>query len=330
MKNVHVETARFEEQDGHIAEKPGFSHTITFDREGRLIEQVNRNPDGSEWRTVNVYSNSDKLLATRAYNPSGVLTSEVRYTYDDEGRLIAERHIDQVGKLCTPITYAYDSEGRKQRLQECDFSGDVSLMIGIEDTHTAVSAGVAKTVETRYDRRGDAVEVKVFDADGALVSRVEITRDALGNPLEEVQYVGDVLPFGACASGSCSTKGMGALTGEQKAEFAAEIARLFAPGTPMSKHTHRYDTEGRLVESKLTMMGMEAGRRIFTYDDAGNKSEEVNYGGDGEFASKTIFTREYDALGNWTQELVSTASRWDAEFGLSTPLHVTRRVIVYW
>jgi len=172
------------------------------------------------------------------------------------------------------------------------------------------------------------VEVKVFNTDGALVSRVEITRDARGNPLEETQYVGDV-SFGPNASDSCSTEEMEALTEEQKAELAAEVARLFSSGTPMSKHEHTYDTEGRLIESKLTMMGMEVSRQTFAYDELGNKSEEVSYIENGT-ESKVVFTREYDEYGNWTRELLSNASTWDAEFGLSTPAHVTRRQITYW
>jgi hypothetical protein len=126
-----------------------------------------------------------------------------------------------------------------------------------------------------------------------------------------------------------STGEMGLVTEEQKAEFAAELARLFSPGTPMSKHTHRYDGEGRLVESELTMMDMKANRQTFTYDDAGNKVEEANYDEEGKLAGKAIFTREYDAFGNWNKEIVSAASTWDAEFGLSKPVHVTYRVITY-
>jgi hypothetical protein len=326
VKSVYVETARLEAQDGRITEKPWFSHIITFDQEGRLIEQTNCNPDGSGWRTINEYSDSGGLMVTRGYDPSGALSSERRYVYDDEGRLIAEQYVTQGGRVTTPTTYAYDSEGQKIKTQEYDFSGEANVLIGIEGTHTSVSASEARRVDTRYDRRASAVEVKVFNGDRALVSRVEIARDALDNPLEETQYVGDVFSFGACASDSCPPAQTEALTKDQK----AELARLVPPGTVMSKHTHRYDADGRLVESKLTVMGMEASRQVFTYDDAGNKSEEASYGEDGKLASKAIFTREYDAHGNWSKELVSTASSWDAEFGLSTPAHVTRRVITYW
>src|ERR687893_218181 len=124
VKSVHVVIAQLEEQGGQLTERPWFSHTTTFDRDGRLIEQVNRNPDGSEWRTVNDYSDSGVLSATRHYDPSGVLNSEVRYLYDGGGRMIAEQHVTQDGRVSTPTTYAYDGEGRKIKNEEYDFPGE--------------------------------------------------------------------------------------------------------------------------------------------------------------------------------------------------------------
>jgi hypothetical protein len=330
VESVLVETAQFEEQAGQITEKPWFSHTMTFNQDGWLTQQINRNPDGSEWRTVSDYSDSGKLLATRSYEPSGAIVGDVRYIYDGEERLVAEQHITPDGKVTTPTTYAYDIGGGKIKIQELDFSGNANVMVGIEGTSTFIGAGEVKRVETRYDDWGEAVEVKVLNTAGSLISRVEITRDVRGNPLEETQYVGDVVPFGPCWSGSCSTEEMKSLTEEQKAEFAVEVAQLFSPGTAMSKHTHKYDVEGRLIESKLTMMDMVASRQTFSYDEAGNKSEELSYNEDGALGSKAIITRDYDEHGNWSKELVSTVSSWDAGFGLSTPAHLTRRTITYY
>jgi hypothetical protein len=203
-------------------------------------------------------------------------------------------------------------------------------MIGIEGTDTAIAARDVKRVETRFNTNSEAIEVKIFNAEGLLFCRVEIVRDALGNPLEESQYVGDVYPFVPCASDPCGTEAITELTEEQKAELAEEAAQLFSPGALISKHSHKYDMEGRLVESKLTMMGMEATHQIYTYDDLGNKSEEVNYDADGKVASKVIFTREYDEHGNWAKELVSTKLDVDTGLGLLAPVHVTRRVLAYW
>ena len=330
VKNVFVEMARFEKQDDEIVEKPWFSHSSSFNRDGQQIEYVVRNPDGSEWRTVSDYSDSGNLLATRSFDAAGAFHSEMRYVYDANDRLTAEQRVTSEGSVTTLATYAYDDAGFKMKIQELDHPAGENVMIGIEGANTLVNTGEAKRVESRYDERGEVVEVKIFKIDGAVVCRVEIARDAEGNSLEETQFVGDSFPFGACESDSCSTEEIAALTEEQKAEAAAEFARIFSPGTAMSKNTHRYDAEGRLIESKLTMMGMEISRQTFAYDEFGNKSEEVSYNENGMLSTKALFEREYDEHGNWTTELVSGASSWDAEFGLSTPAHVTRRRITYW
>jgi hypothetical protein len=329
VRSVRVETAQLRQQDGQLTEEPWFSHSITFNRDGDVVEQNYRNPDGSEWRAVNDYSDSGQLLATRHHEASGALISELGYVYDDKGRLIAESYITQEGEVTTLTTYAYDEEGRKTKIQEFAFAEGENAFIGIEGMNTGVSASGAKRIETRFDERGDAIEVKVFDAAGTLTNRVEITRDEHGNPLEETQYVGDTSPFGHCSGEASRTEEAVELTEDQKAEYEAEIARMFAPGTAMSKHVQTYDEEDRLTESRLMMMGMEVNRRTFAYDEFGNKSEEVSYRMGGAFEGKAIFARDYDNRGNWTKELVSSASSRDAEFGLSTPVHVTRRTIIY-
>ncbi len=106
VKNVQIVTAQCEEQNGQITEKPSFSYTITFNKQGQVVEQVNRNPDGSEWRSVNDYTDSGNLLATRSFDPKGALNSEVRYIYDANDRLTAEQHVDLDGRVTTPATYA--------------------------------------------------------------------------------------------------------------------------------------------------------------------------------------------------------------------------------
>lgn len=321
VKNVFVEMAQFEEQNDEIVEKPWFSHSSSFNRGGQQIEYVVRNPDGSEWRSVYDYSDSGNLLATRSFDAAGAFHSEMRYVYDANDTLIAEEHVTADGSVTTLATYVYDDAGFKMKIQKLDYPGGENMMIGIEGANTFVNNAEAKRAESRYDEHGEVVEVKVFNIDGAVVCRAEIARDAEGNPLEETQFVGDSFPFGACESDSCSTEEMAALTEEQKAEAAAEFARIFSPGTAMSKNTRRYDAEGRLIESKLTMMGMEISRQTFAYDEFGNKTEEVSYNENGMLSTKALLTHEYDDHGNWTTELVSSAS---------TPAHVTRRRITYW
>lgn len=326
VKSVLAETARFEERGGQLTEKLLFSHTMIFNQEGWLTEQSNSSPEGWESRGVSDYSDSQKLLRTRNYGAAGALVADVTYVYDDKERLVAEQHVSQDGTVSTPITYAYDDAGLKVKIQKLEFHEDVHLMIGIEDSISTITADNANRIETRYDNRDKAVEVRAFDTAGSLVSRVEIVRDERGKPVEETQYQGDVVRFGP---GSCSTEEIESLTEEDRAEFDAAVAQMFSPGTVLSKHIHKYDVEGRLIESELMMMGMVLGRQTFAYDEAGNRSEEISHNVEGT-AGKTIYTREYDEHGNWTKELVSTVSNWDAEFGLSTPAQVTHRTITYY
>ena len=85
-----------------------------------------------------------------------------------------------------------------------------------------------------------------------------------------------------------------------------------------------------MVALAVPMMGMDSGRRTFAYDKAGNKTEEMSFNEDRTLGSKALFTREYDEHGNWTKELVSTASSLDVELEQSMPVHLTRRTITYY
>ena len=329
VESVRVEVAEFKEEDGGRVEQPWYGYTIRFNHDGNVVEHVHHNPDGTAWRTTSDYSEAGELIATKNYDASGRLAGGVRYVYE-EGRLVAEQAVAPDGAADTRVTYVYDPEGLRTKTEILNFDGEADLIIGIEDTNTSVAARDAKRIETRYDAQGAAVEVLAYNPEGALIARVEIARDARGNPLEETQYLGDVVSFGQCSTDACSTEEQAPLTEEQQAELATELARVFAPGAPVSVHTHRYDGRGLLVESKLTMMGMQVSRQTFAYDEAGNKVEEASYDEDGSLQSKAIFTRKYDERGNWTEEVVSTASSWDAEFRLSTPQHATRRAITYY
>lgn len=330
VKTVHVESSQYRvQEDGQTIEMPGYNPTTIFNRDGWIIEQFHKNPDGSKWRIVSDYSEKGMLITTRSYHNSDVPIGEVKYIYDDKGRLTAEQYKEQNGKIMTPTTYFYNSEGRKTKIQELDFTEDEMVVIGIEGTNGGIFVGGAKRVETLYDYQDGVVEVKIFNSDGALLSRAELIRDADGSLVEETQYLGDIVEFSPFASGSEAAKEMAALTEQQRTEAEREAARIFSPGSVISKRIHKYNESGMLTETKQTMMGMETERQTFAYDEYGNKSEEVNYHGDG-FESKTIFTRDFDANGNWTREEVSTTSSSNAETEITNAVSVTRRTFTYY
>lgn len=332
VKSVQVESTQYRVQEyGQTIEIPGYSPTMIFNRDGWIIEQFHQNPDGSKWRIVNDYSETGKLITTRSYNNSDVPISEVKYIYDDKGRLTAEQYKDQDGKITTPTTYIYDSEGRKLKIQELPFIEDAGVMIGMEGANSGIGyAGRISRSETRYDDRGEEIELKIFNSDGTLVGRMEVTRDDCGNLLEETHYHGDVVEFSEPAPDSKAAKEMATLTEEKKTDLEAKTGRMFSPGSVMSKNIYKYSEAGMLIEIRQTMMGMEAGRQTFTCDELGNKSEVINYFGNDSSGNKVIYTRNYDSNGNWTKEIVSTISNSNESAGHTTHVSETRRTITYY
>ncbi|HMG35393.1 MAG TPA: hypothetical protein VKM94_15750 [Blastocatellia bacterium] len=341
VKTVHVEAVEFEDSDGRLIESPWYKHTIVFDEAGWLMEHVNHMDDNSDWRKINEYSDSGVLIATRVYT-DGELSSEVRFRYDERQRLVAEEHQESDGRITTPITYAYDPDGRRTRIEhfEClpehkeeveALVDDCRRVIGTDETDysISVSASQVECVVTRYDEEDEVVEVKIFNTEGGLLLRVRIERDARGNALEETTYNGDVVPFSPCESGTCSTEESTEATEGENWRIAADVAKAFTPGAAVSRQIHHYDAEGRLIESTLTMMGLEVHRQTFAYDEAGNQSEVIRHPMDDSLTHKGVFSREYDQQGNWTKEFV-TATSSDSEFKVFVPVSVTRRVITYW
>jgi hypothetical protein len=332
VKSVAVESIQYQVQENaESIEMWGYSPTTIFNRDGWIIEQFHQNPDASKWRIVKDYSETGKLTVTRSYNNSDVPINEVEYIYDDKERLKAEQHKDQNGKITIPTTLIYDSESRKLKIQDLSFIEDAGVMVGMEGTNSAICyAGKISRSETRYDNRGEEIELKIFNTDGALVGRMEATRDDDGNLLEVTHYNGDIVEFSEFEPNSKAAKEMAALSEEKKAEIEEESARMFSPGSVMSKNIYKYNEAGMLIETKQTMMGMETGRQTFTYDAFGNKSEVINYFGNDSSGNKVIYTRNYDSNGNWTKEIVSTISHLEGSAGLTIHLSETRRTITYY
>lgn len=251
VKTVQEESAEYKEQDGQVVEEPShYRYTLTFNRNGNLVETAHRNPDGT-WRTLNDYSDDGKLLRSRAYDSLGGLSPEVRYIYDAQQRVSVAQTVNKDGKVTRAITYSYDAENRKTKTETLDVPGDVSIGLSGQ---MWVNAPFAKQVVTRYDEHDAESQVTVYNAEGALVRRLESKRDARGKVLEERQYLGDVPPFSVSPPSSSPGEQI-TLSEEQKAEIDAEIRRRFPPGMVMNSVIYRYDDEGRLIEKKARMMG---------------------------------------------------------------------------
>lgn len=367
VKAVHTQTARFKEKDGQWQETSWHEHTTAFDARGNVTEEVYRSPDGSAFRSVYTYDAAGRPAGVAHYDRGGSLTGKLTYAYDDRGRLIEETYQDAGGTRSHRKSFAYDADGRKTAEEvfddgyfeaRADAADDASgggaadgaicaapgadIMIGVEGTDVSVSASGARALRTFYDPRGNPTEVRVLGARGRLIQKILLTYDPEGRLVGEAHYgVGELFPCGEQTRWSrllapaavrlvrayVLLRSLYAARGDLK-----KVARSLACGPLMSETTYAYDAQGRQTERVVNFWGVTFSRTKFVYDEHGDKAEEIyEHGrGDASQTSKAVFTREYDGHGNWTRELVSSASSWDVEFGTSVPSHVTRRAITYY
>lgn len=363
VQSVRVELVRFEEENGRRTEKPWYGYSLSFNPEGQITAHVHYHPDGSSWRTSNDYSEAGKLLATRSYDASGQLSHQVRYVYDADGRLAAAHTVRARGEMTSPVTYSYYTQGRKTKTEvieyeeACGVAGDngkaascatgdaggAHIMFALEGTDSAFGVPGARTVKTIYEPSGKPVELAFYGARGALLQKVVLTYDAGGRLIEETQYgSGGLFPCGSQRGWARWLAPVGLrlakafLFGRSAYLYSVrrgelrKVGRSMLYGTLLSETAYAYDAQGRRSERVIRFCGSTGERTGYSYDKEGNQVEEASYDECGSLHSKAIFTRKVDGHGNWTEEIVSSASSWEAEFGLSTPQHVTRRALTYY
>ncbi|MDT5123181.1 MAG: hypothetical protein QOC96_2663 [Acidobacteriota bacterium] len=92
-----------------------------------------------------------------------------------------------------------------------------------------------------------------------------------------------------------------------------------------------YDRQGKRVDNSyyLVSNSSQVGREEYAYDDKGNISEMTVRDNSNNVLSKEIYTYEYDAVGNWTKMITSTAVYGGGKVR-QQPTEVTYRNIAYY
>ena len=366
VRSVEIVSLRSEEESGERVEKPFHTQRMAFNTQGHLTESISFSPDGASFRMAYTYDAEGRLSETNYYDTGNVLSSRTLYRYDGQGRLERETNYNADGAEVDSKTFSYDAEGRKteelvlhraslepEATQDYDTGGEqvegvscetqgMSIAVGVEGTDSAFSAPGARVIETFYDARGNAAELRFYGEREKPLGRVVFTYNEAGKLSEEVHYgLGEMF---ACGPQSRLARLLSpVLLRLAKATFfltcvyscAArrewrKAARSFRYGALISETVYAYDAGGRRTERALRMAGRIMHRTGYAYDERGDKVAEIEHDEDGSLLHKTLFAREYDAHGNWTREIVSVASTWDIEFGTSMPSSTTRRTITYY
>jgi hypothetical protein len=298
VRSVRTDVFHFAREGDEVREKPWYHSTVGYNDAGYVTEQVTQNPNGTVSRNTYRYDGEGRLAETRG-EVDGVGSGRTVYLYDSLGRLSYELSLE-----------ADESEGRQtRRFYDAEGSYTEEFTVEKEEAEKAPAGARASFIRTRRDAADQPLEVRFYAADGGLLYRIVYHYNERGRLTDMEQRTGDAplfdLPAGANPAGS------------RLAEFPA----LFSPDTALSTVRYRYDEQGRRIESATWIGPHCTERRVYEYDERGEKSAERRYGRDGQLASGETFEREYDARGNWVREIVRQGGE---------PSVGTRRTILYY
>jgi hypothetical protein len=302
-----------------------------FRTDGSLVRRWHHNPDGSEWTSTHEYDATGRLVSVRTSNTIGLIDFHL-YDYDFAGRLVRVVDRSEDGRDRIAESYEYDATGRKKKTLYVDLAAQRSnthYFWGVDGSDTGYSAPGTATVTTLHNTREQPTEVILHDVAGRLLSRVELVYDHEGHLVEEAQTrVAETLPPEM-------------LAGMNPAQLEA-VRRLFGAGG--DRRLHRYDAQGRRIETCSTLFGpLGRDRKTMVYNDHGDQIGEVSEDehreysiddtGLSERATKESVTRaearfhyEYDARGNWIKKVVEARGAADQDFSLSS---LEQRTLAY-
>ena len=257
----------------------------------------------------------------------GDLPNTSIYEYDAEGRLqrIIRRHAD--GRERIAETYEYSTDGLKQKTQHPEIPEQVgcgAIHWTVEGTDVSYSADGAAAIVLRYDHREQPVEATFMGRDGRILTRVSLTYDERGLLVDETQTILEVvLPEEALAQIPASER--------------EKLQAMFGGGRVQAHRVHRYDADGRRIETTSTMFGgLGEDRRTWDYNERGDRIQEIDEsthqsgsldengrlvddaGSPKTTRSEARFLYDYDSHGNWVKKVVEGRSDPNADFRVST------------
>ena len=279
---------------------------IEFRPDGSLQRRWYKNPPpiSSEWTNVYEYTDDNRLAAERT-EQRGAVTATKLYEYDSVGRLSRVIILDEGGKQRVAETYSYDDTGTKKKITHIAPqlpSGSCGTMFGVEGSDVAYGAPGATNITSIYDERGRPVGHLFHDSNEELVSRIDFRYDDRGNLLEEV----------------CSWQ---KLPPEMIADISPEQMEAMRMLFTFSRK-HRYDEQGRKIETLSNMAAKDFDLETFAYNEHGDvisqisesSHSEYDFGEGGGLTPKPDSTRsnrseaqfryQYDSPGNWIEKIV--------------------------
>jgi hypothetical protein len=288
---------------------PTMRHEAEFDSEGHLTRQTVHNPDGSVFEMRNTFSQTGLLLKTTRQMNGGALAETIN-EYDDSGRI---RRACSSTRSRDIASYSYDEHGRMKKVQTSqaeDYQPNLSHSGNFISHDRAPNLPCGGSATTVYDEQQRPTEIEVRDELGELVRRVTRIYDEKGDILEEAEFLPDPVAIIPKQSRERILNNAGA----SAEDFRDQLSKLLAGRSGLWSVRYERDPQGRAIRTRRRAFNREETIET-SYNDHGDLSREITRGaasGDspdlGPLYSEAIHTYQYDANGNWTEEIVSHRS----------------------
>jgi hypothetical protein len=302
-----------------------------------MVEVRHHNPDGREWTTSHTYDAGGLLREIETCDGTGPVSKSIYY-YDSIGHIerVVARAADGTENTVQTFTYDEQHKTHTQHFHPAPGRLGAGVMYSIEGSDAAVSAPGATSMTTVYDDHDRPVETLFHDSQRRILSRVTLHYDDAGRVVEESQTteMEEALP----------TEMLDQLNPAQ----LQSIKAVFGLGEGRQKWTrvHRYDDEGRRIETVFHFGTLGGERKTMAYNDHGDLSEEKSYRARNELSfddqgrvvegkepspgeaptAEARFYHQYDEHGNWIERSGATRSQSDKPF---VQCSVERRSLTY-
>ncbi len=247
----------------------------SFSPDGRLLERLHQNPDGSSWSMIFRYAES-RLIEKEHFGTEADAHQLFSYRYDPLGRLerVMLHSPTEGGRVFESLHYAADGTRTSTSYSApLDDTKRKNVAVCVDSMlHMSTDAVAIMTVFDSNDRPSRKV---LYDAGDRVIRRVGFRYDSRGLLLEEGELI----------------------VGRIRDDF---------------RNVYQYDALGRQVEVDRRWSGFGRGRRTFAYNQHGDIAQEnieQNSWLIGEQECETWtqrFAYQYDPYGNWTERSTGT------------------------
>ncbi|MDQ3749072.1 MAG: hypothetical protein M3367_08690 [Acidobacteriota bacterium] len=344
VKQLYARTVTLSERDRNIPAEFQSLRFARYDEAGNKVEEAHYNSDDSLlFKTVYAYDSAGKVIEQVNFDTNESLMFKTVFEYDRDGRLIERKSFGADGSLESSIRPTYTAEGLRIEEETLPFSeenSDIDCIIGIEETDLSFSARGVHKIRKVYDSVGKPIEISLHNDKGKRIGKILFVHDNNGKLIEVAHYSSN--GFYPCGERTKWQQMLEPLALRLIKIFLflkciysfgikgelGKAARCVAYGPLFILNVFVRNDKGQIIEEQTHFIGSLGMKKVFTYDEKGNKIEEIERLNNDSVVQKQNYSREYDSNGNWVEETISHQFRMEEKLEQSTV--VTYRTISYY